>query len=141
MVPNLRPPQHEQTPADRFRAVTVCPRPSPAPIVHKTLALGRVQSEPLLALDRQKPARFVRHTYARWKVLRVDAYCGRRPGGQYLKRRGLYGEVPGETICVCTGCHGHFPIQPVEWNRGQATSYVMGIQSEMSPVARRRDHG
>jgi hypothetical protein len=85
MVPNLRPPQHEQTPADRFRAVTVCPRPSPAPIVHKTLALGRVQSEPLLALDRQKPARFVRHTYARWKVLRVDAYCGRRPGGQYLK--------------------------------------------------------
>ena len=51
-MPNLHPPQHEQTPADRLRAGTLGPRPSPAPIVHETSALGRVQSEPRRALDR-----------------------------------------------------------------------------------------
>jgi len=55
---NLRPPHHERTPADRSRAGTVGPRLSPAPIVHVTLALARVQSLPRRALDRQELARF-----------------------------------------------------------------------------------
>ncbi len=61
--------------------------------------------------------------------------------GSASSRRGLYGEVPGETFSVPTRCRGHFPIQPVERNRVQATSCVMGIQSALSPVSRRRDHG
>src|SRR5262249_24554645 len=58
IVPKLRPPHHERTPADRFRPGIVGTCTSPAQIVHAPLALARVQSEPRRALDRQELARF-----------------------------------------------------------------------------------
>ena len=58
---------------------------------------------------------------------RLTSGLGGGARSQGPKRRGLYGEVPEETVSVPTRCRGHFPIQPVERNRGQPPIMLWGF--------------